>query len=109
MATRLARLAIVLSLVVLAAGCSSASDWSDQDISNAASVWVNQLGLDRTDEDVWSNRLDAICNPEARNLSLAEQYVAEDAEHSVRSDGTLPQPEEAARSLDIVRLQTCER
>jgi len=109
MDSRFAWLAIALSMVVLAAGCSSASDWSDQDISNAAIVWVNQLGLNQTNEDLWSDRLDAICTAEANNLSLAEQYVADDAEYSVRSDGTLPASEEAERSLDTIRLQTCER
>ena len=34
-------IAIVLLLVVPLAACDSPSDWSDQDISNAATTWVN--------------------------------------------------------------------
>lgn len=104
-------LAVLMSMVVLATGCSSSSDWSDQDISNAVSVWINSLGLNQFDEDVWSDRLDAICATDSDLLDLAEQYVAEDAEHSVRADGRLPPPEEAEQILDIIRrqTQTCER
>ncbi len=108
MGSRLAWLAVLVSVMVSVAGCSSSSDWSDQDISNAASVWLNQLGLNQTDEDVWIDRLDAVCADGATNLSLADQYVAEDAEYSVRSDGTMPAFEEAVQALDIIQLQTCE-
>jgi hypothetical protein len=40
---------------MMVAACSSSSEWSDQDISNAANVWLNQLGLNQTDEVVWSD------------------------------------------------------
>lgn len=109
MGSRLAWLAVLVSILVLVAGCSSSSDWSEQDISNAASVWLNQLGLNQTDEDVWSDRLDDICAEDADNVSLAEQYMAEDVEYSVRSDGMMPALGEAVVSLDIIQLQTCER
>lgn len=109
MVSRLAWLAVLISIVALVAGCSNSSDWSDQDISNASSVWVNQLGLNQTDEDVWSDRLDAICADGAATVVLAPQYVAEDAEYSVRSDGMIPAFEEAVQSLDIIQLQTCGR
>ena len=95
--------------VVSFAACSSSSEWSDQDISNAANVWLNQLGLNQTDEVVWSDRLDAVCADGATTVVLAPQYVAEDAEYSVRSDGTMPAFEEAVQSLDIIQLQTCGR
>jgi hypothetical protein len=107
--SRLAWLAVLISIVVLVAGCSSSSDWSDQDISNAASVWVNQLGLNQSDEDVWSDRLGDICAADADSLSLAEQFMTDDAEYSVRSDGTMPALGEVVVSLDIIQLQTCER
>lgn len=109
MGSRLAWLAVLISMMVLVAGCSSSSDWNDQDISNATSVWVNQLGLNQTDEDVWSERLDAICATDADNASLAERYMAEDAQYSVRSNGMMPALGEAVVSLDIIQLQTCER
>lgn len=85
------------------------TNWSYQDISNAASVWLNQLGLNQTDDEVWSNRLDVVCATDSDLRALAERYIAEDAGHSVRSDGTLPAPEEGEQSLDTIRLQTCER
>lgn len=88
-------------MMVLVSGCSSSSDWSDQDISNAASVWINQLGLTQTDEEVWSDRLDAVCADGADNFSLAEQYVAEDAGYSVRSDGTVPALGKAGSPLTL--------
>lgn len=102
-------IAIVLLLVVPLAACDSPSDWSDQDISNAATTWVNEFGLNQTDEDVWSDRLDTICTDDPDLLTLAERYIAEDAESSVRSDDELPTPEEGRASLDIIRLQTCGR
>jgi hypothetical protein len=71
-------------------------------------VWVNQLGLDQTDEDVWIDRLDEICAPDADNPSLAERYMAEDAQYSVRFDGLMPALGEASVSLEIIQLQTCE-
>jgi len=109
MSSRLAWLAVLTSVMVLVAGCSVSSVWSDQDISNAASVWVNQLGLNQTDEDVWSERLDDICAADADTAILGEQYMAEDAEYSVRSDGMMPALGEAVVTLDIIQLQTCER
>ncbi len=109
MVSRLAWLAVLISMMVLVAGCSSSSDWSDQDISNAAIVWLNQLGLNQVDEEVWSDRLDDICAADADNAILGEQYMAEDAEYSVRSDGMMPALGEVVVTLDTIQLQTCER
>ena len=106
---RCTEIGILLLIVVPLAACSGSSDWSDQDISNAAITWVNQLGLNQPDEEVWSDRLDTICTDDPDLLALAERYIAEDAESSVRSDGELPTPEEGRASLDIIRLQTCGR
>ena len=101
--------AIAESLTPASPDVFDSSNWSYRDLSGAAGVWVNQLGLVQTDEDVWSARLDTICAGDLDLLSLAEQYIAEDEKYSVRSDGTLPTPEDAKESLEIIRLQTCER
>ncbi len=104
-----ARIVSVLLVVVLLAGCDSPSDWSDLDVSNAAITWVNETGLKQMNEGVWRDRLDEVCAVDPDYLGLAEQYIAEDAEHSIRSDGTLPPPKEVRRSLYGIRLQTCGR
>jgi hypothetical protein len=102
-------IAIAESLTPTSPDVFDSSNWRYQDLSAAASVWLNQLGLNQTDEDVWSARLDTICAADSDLLGLAEQYVVEDAEYSVRSDGTLPTPEDAKESLEIISLQSCER
>jgi hypothetical protein len=68
-----------------------------------------QLGLNQTDRDIWRERLDAICATDADYATLAEQYIAEDARCSARSDGMTPALGEAVVSLEIVELQTCDR
>ncbi len=98
---------VLLVVTVLLSGCDSSTDWSELDISNAAIVWVNETGLNQTDEDVWSDRLDEVCADDPDYSSLAEQYIAEDAEYSIRSDGDLPTIKKAQRSLYGIRLQTC--
>jgi hypothetical protein len=102
-------IAIAESLIPTSPDVFDSSNWRYQDLSAAASVWLNQLGLNQTDEDVWSIRLDTICAADSDLLSLAEQYVVEDAEYSVRSDATLPTPDDAKESLEIISLQSCER
>lgn len=97
----------VLLVAGLLAACSNPAPWSDQDTSNAAVVWLNQVGLNQTDEDVWSDRLDALCDIDPVYINLAERYIAQDAEYSVRSDGELPTSEEGRESLYTIRLQTC--
>lgn len=80
------------------------SAWSGQDVADARAVWVNQLGLNRRDPGVWVARLNEIC-PAGRAVgmalmeSLAERYLAEDAEVSARADGTMPQFEEVMATL----------
>ena len=96
-----------LLVVVLVAACDSPSNWSDLDISNAAITWVNETGLKQMDEGVWNDRLDDVCAIDPDYFGLAERYIAEDAEHSIRSDGTLPTIKEVRRSLYGIRLQTC--
>ncbi len=102
-----ARFVNALLVVVLLAGCDSPSDWSDLDVSNAATTWVNETGLKQMDEGVWSDRLDHVCAIDPDYFGLAEQYIAEDSEYSIRSDGTLPAIKKARRSLYGIRLQTC--
>lgn len=97
----------VLLMVGVWTACSDSSNWSDKAISDAAVVWVNQTGLNQSDEGVWSDRLDAICATDPDYTGLAERYVTEDAEHSVRSDGSLPTAEEALDTVLIIRRQTC--
>ncbi|RLE11139.1 MAG: hypothetical protein DRJ28_11185, partial [Actinobacteria bacterium] len=102
-------IAIAESLTPTSPDMFDSSNWRYQDLSAAASVWLNQLGLNQTDEDVWSARLDTICAADSDLLGLAEQYITEDAQYSARAGGTLPTPEDAKASLEIIRLQTCER
>ncbi len=104
---RWARFVSGLLVVVLLASCDSSSNWTDQDVSNAAITWVNETGLKQMDEGVWSDRLDDVCATDPDYFGLAERYIAEDAERSIRSDETLPSPEEVRRSLYGIRLQTC--
>ncbi len=109
-------LAIVLAAAVIGAGCSSASEWTEQEVLDATLIWVNQTGLNQRDPDVWSDRLDRICEigytpgQAMRDMTeLAGEFVAEDADVSMRSDGTLPTAEEAVRSLwTIAHSPTCE-
>lgn len=82
--------------------------WSDRQLSDAGSVWVNQLGLNEAEVGVWSDRLDEICAPAVDITGLAGEYVAEDAQDSIRSDGTLPTSDEVVQTLEIIRLQACE-
>lgn len=102
-------IAIAESLTRTSSDAFDSSNWSYQDTSAAASNWANQLGLNQTDALVWSTRLDAICAADRDLLSLAEKYITEDAEYSVRSDGTLPTAGVAKESLEIISLQSCER
>lgn len=88
-------------------GCRDSPNWTDRDLFNAGITWVNQTGLNQTAEDVWSERLDALCATDPDFAGLADQYVAEDAEYSVRSDGTLPSTEDASDSLLTIQRQTC--
>ncbi|MDK1011132.1 MAG: hypothetical protein QGM46_09515 [Actinomycetota bacterium] len=78
-------------------------------LSNAASVWVNQLGLVQDDPEEWRRRLEAICDvgygPSQSStpmLDLARDFIDMDTDLSVRSDGSLPSPEEAAESLWMI-------
>ncbi len=93
----------------------TSSPWTDEDVMNAMGIWVNQLGLIRDDPDVWRDRLTEICT--AGNAvgettgelgDLALRYIEEDAEVSVRADGTLPHVEEAIIALrQIADSPTC--
>ncbi|MEN8237629.1 MAG: hypothetical protein ABFR53_00365 [Actinomycetota bacterium] len=70
--------------------------------------WVNQTGLNQDDLDVWTMRLEMMCDvgyvptPGGTPMTdLATAYIEEDAERSVRDDGSLPTIEEAAEALWI--------
>jgi hypothetical protein len=96
-------------LIVTVCACASPPTWSEKAIQDAAIVWFNETGLKQMDEDVWNDRLDALCANDPDYFGLAEQYVAEDAPLSSRSDGSLPDIKKAYRSLYGIRLQTCGR
>lgn len=73
---------------------------------NAYLVWLNQVGLNQDDLDMWIDRLDWICGigwsplpSDTPMMDAAGSFVTEDAELSVRSDGSLPSAVEAADSL----------
>ncbi len=85
------------------------SEWTDQEVSDAISIWVNQLGLNQDDPEIWKNRLSRICGTgdaagqrTGEMNNIAAEFVAEDADVSVRADGQLPTAEEAAESLWII-------
>ncbi|MEN8235196.1 MAG: hypothetical protein ABFR89_09775 [Actinomycetota bacterium] len=93
----------------------TSSPWTDEDVMNAMGNWVNQLGLARDDPDVWSDRLHEICavwnTTEDTTVELGDlalRYIEEDAEVSIRADGTLPHVEEGATALlQIADSPTC--
>lgn len=93
----------------------SARPWADEEAWNAAMTWVNQTGLSQGDPGVWRSRLDRICeigpptdDAESEMSRLAGEFTSEDAELSVRVDGMLPTPDEAAESLwTIAYSQAC--
>lgn len=88
---------------------SPEAPFEDLRVSNAATVWINQLGLVQDDPREWRIRLGMICdvgyNPTPSDtpmLDLASAFIDVDTELSVREDGSLPSPEEAAESLWMI-------
>ena len=107
--------AVVVAVALTGTACSSGSEWTDREVQDAASIWVNQLGLNETDPGVWTGRLDRICEigyapgQAMRDMTeLAGEFVAEDAGVNIRADGSLPTAEEAVESLWIIaQSPTC--
>lgn len=98
---------LTLTLDILSAD----SPWTDQQLSDAAITWVNQIGLNQSDPDVWRSRLDRICDigpttvdADTAMSRLAGEFIAEDAGLSVRADGELPTSAEAVDSLWTIAI-----
>lgn len=74
-------------------------------------TWMNQLGLNQTDEGVWLVRLSRACNSGVWHLDVAEplatEYIADDAPLSTRADGSLPTAREGAETLWHMATQYC--
>jgi len=78
------------------------------DLGTVSYTWVNELGLAQTSPLVWSTRFIELCATATTDLSdFATQYVDEDSKFSVRADGTIPSPDEAIQTLDLMRRSTC--
>lgn len=94
-----------------AAPLSTDSRWTDGQVSDTARIWVNQVGLNQGDPDVWRSRLDRICDigpatgdADTAMSTLAAEFIAEDAALSVRADGDLPTSAEAVESLWTIAI-----
>lgn len=108
-----ARLAVLMVVTACSSGTSTVlADVSDTEIERVAGTWVNQLGLNRTDSDVWRERLTDACTegvwvPEVAS-ELADRYVTEDRETFAGTDGAeLPATTEAAEALWTMAVQVC--
>jgi hypothetical protein len=107
--------AVVMAVAVMAAACSPGSEWTDRELQDAASTWMNLTGLNETDPDVWSGRLDRICEigyapgQAMQDMTqLAGEFITEDADVNIRADGSLPTAEEAVEPLLIIaQSPTC--
>ena len=78
------------------------------DLSAVTLIWVNNLGLAQTSQQVWSNRFVEICSADDPDLgALAGRYLDEDAATSVRGDGSAPSLEEAAMTLETIQRSAC--
>jgi len=96
--------------VILFSGCGSSSSWEDRNLSDAIGIWVNSVGLNQMDTDVWRSRLDDICASNTDLRELADVYIQQDAHLSVRSDGSLPDRADGSEVLaQIRRAPWCER
>lgn len=92
---------------------NSASILSEEEQAGIG-IWVNGLGLIQTDEGVWRDRYDAMCDQRGWEtetaLRLGEQYVNADlaAGLSVRDPSAgLPTAEEAAHHVWLMTAQSC--
>lgn len=107
--------AVAMAVAVTATACSLGSEWTDREVQDAALTWMNLQGLNETDPDVWSGRLDRICEigyapgQAMQDMTeLAGEFITEDADVNIRADGSLPTAEEAVESLLIIaRSPTC--
>lgn len=77
---------------------------------SVAGTWVNQLGLNQTDPNVWRDRLteaftQGVWDPKV-TFGLADQYLAEDRQTFAGGDDVaLPTTEEAANALRTMAVQ----
>ncbi len=78
------------------------------DLEGAIATWVNDLGLNQQQTDVWSDRFVEVCATNSGELApLAEKYIAEDASLSTREGGELPSVDEATDTLGTIWRMTC--
>lgn len=108
-------------LALLAGACNSASTVTAADpteatappavLAGAAATWLNDLGLNQTEPDVWRPRLKRACEEGVWDPAVAEQlaaeFIASDLSLSVRGAGGAPSAAEGARSLWLMAVQVC--
>ena len=110
-------LVAVGALVVAACGTSTDTDVNvveiDEDwLEPAISIWINQVGLNQTDPEVWRNRLGLACNDGVWNEDVARrlaiQFIAADLALPGRA-ANLPDPTagDGAHALWLMAVQVC--
>jgi hypothetical protein len=85
---------------------------SDELLGSVTATWVNMLGLDQQDPDIWRSRLNQACTlgvwDKTVAVSLATRYIDEDIPTSVRSEAMgPPSVENAANALWLMAIQVC--
>lgn len=88
------------------------SDIEDSALGPVMATWVNMLGLNQQDPDIWRSRLYEACTlgvwDKSVAVDLATRYIDEDASTSVRSEAMgPPSVENAANALWLMATQVC--
>ncbi|MCP3934325.1 MAG: hypothetical protein GY708_03015 [Actinomycetia bacterium] len=78
----------------------------------AIPTWVNQLGLNQSDPEVWSDRLEQACVQSVWDhevaIRLAAEFIEQDLTESVRAPGLgEPTDREGAQALWLMAAQVC--
>lgn len=107
----------VMLIVVASAACQRAEtvgiESDDEALRRVYATWINQLGLERDEPQVWRSRLEEACSQGVWDrtvaVALAERYVKEDAHLGGTADDSAPSPskEAAADALWLMAVEVC--